>query len=73
MASYKTKAKTAIASNIKKYRTNAGLTQTTLSVRINKSSEYISRIERGVMLPGIEVLFEIADILNIEPYKLMEF
>ncbi len=42
-----------------------------LSIKIQKSSEYISRIERGVMLPGMEVLYEIADTLNIDPCLLI--
>ncbi len=71
MTKYKDDAKRTISKNVRKYREIAGLTQTALSLKIHKSSEYISRIERAVMLPGIDVLYEIADILNIEPSKLL--
>jgi len=71
MTSYKNKAKDIISKNLKKYREASGITQISLSIQICKSSEYISRIERGVMLPGIEVLYEIADVLNIDPCLLI--
>ena len=67
MTSYKKKAKDIISKNLKKYREASGITQVALSIKIQKSSEYISRIERGVYLPGMEVLYEIADTLNIDP------
>ncbi len=50
MTSYKNKAKDIISKNLKKYREASGITQVALSIKIQKSSEYISRIERGVML-----------------------
>lgn len=71
MTSYKNKAQSIISKNLRKYRELAGITQINLSVKIHKSSEYISRIERGVMLPGVEVLYEIADILDINPCLLI--
>lgn len=71
MTSYKSKAKSIISKKLKKYRETSGMSQIALSIRISKSSEYISRIERGVMLPGIEVLYEIADALNIDPCLLI--
>lgn len=71
MTSYKNKAKNIISKNLRKYRELAQITQINLSIKIQKSPEYISRIERGVMLPGVEVIYEIADILNIDPCLLI--
>ena len=71
MTSYKNKAKNIISKNLRKYRELANITQINLSNKIQKSSEYVSRIERGVMLPGVEVLYEIADILDIDPCLLI--
>ncbi len=71
MTSYKNKAKNIISKNLRKYRELANITQINLSIKIQKSSEYVSRIERGVMLPGVEVLYEIADILDIDPCLLI--
>ena len=68
---YKNKAKNIISKNLRKYRELANITQINLSIKIQKSSEYVSRIERGVMLPGVEVLYEIADILDIDPCLLI--
>ena len=71
MTSYKNKAKNIISKNLRKYRELANITQINLSIKIQKSSEYVSRIERGVMLPGVEVLYEIADISDIDPCLLI--
>ena len=71
MTSYKNKAKNIISKNLRKYRELANITQINLSIKIQKSSEYVSRIERGVRLPGVEVLYEIADILDIDPCLLI--
>ena len=71
MTSYKNKTKNIISKNLRKYRELANITQINLSIKIQKSSEYVSRIERGVMLPGVEVLYEIADILDIDPCLLI--
>ena len=71
MTSYKNKAKNIISKNLRKYRELANITQINLSIKIQKSSEYVSRLERGVMLPGVEVLYEIADILDIDPCLLI--
>ena len=71
MTKYKDEAKKAVSNNVRKYREAIGLTQTALSLKIRKSSEYISRVERAVMISSVDVLYEIADILNIEPSKLL--
>lgn len=47
------------------------MTQIALSIKINKNPEYISKIERAVVLPSVEMIFIIAAALNIEPYKLL--
>ena len=64
-------AKKIVSYNRKKYRESAGLTQIALSIKINKNPEYISKIERAVVLPSVEMIFKIAAALNIEPYKLL--
>ena len=66
MTSYKSKAKTIISKNLKNYREKSGLTQIALSMKLNKSPEYISRIEREIILPRIDVLYAIAEILSIK-------
>jgi len=61
-----------LAQNIRFYRKKAGLTQIQLCVQMNVTEEYISKIERGVRTPSIKRLFQIARILNVEPYLLLK-
>ena len=56
------------------YRKKAGLTQENLAERTGKSVNFIAQVEgtgtvRGVSL---ETLFQIAQVLNVAPSKLLE-
>ncbi len=53
-----------IGKNIKKYRKEAGLTQTQLGLKLGKTKEYIYMIEKGVRNPSLKTLAQISDILN---------
>lgn len=58
--------------NLKYYRKKRGLSQESLSEKLNKGVNYINRIESRASFPTIQVIEEIADILGIKPYKLFE-
>jgi len=60
--------------NIAYYRKLKGLTQMQLSESTNISRTHMSNIEAsGVMKPvSLNVLFDIAEVLGIEPGKLLE-
>ena len=60
--------------NIAYYRKKSGLTQEDLADRINISRTHMSNIEASNMKigPSLELLFEIADVLNVEIVKLFE-
>ena len=64
-----------IGLNIAYYRKLAGYTQEELADESNLSRTYIGTIEAPNMIITIslEALFNIADALSIEPYKLLEF
>ena len=64
-----------IGLNISYYRKLRGYTQESFSEISNISRAYISAIEAPNIVKSIslEVLFKIADALEIEPYKLVEF
>lgn len=51
---------------IKKMREKRGLTQKELAELIKKKQQHISRWETGLHKPTIEVLKELADILNCQ-------
>lgn len=56
------------------YRKKAGYTQETFAEKVGKSVNFIAQIEGTGTIRGIslETLFKIADVLNIEPAKLLE-
>jgi transcriptional regulator with XRE-family HTH domain len=60
--------------NISYYRKLRGLTQLQLADKINISRTHMSNIEAPNMHTSIslELLFTIADALNVEPYKLLK-
>ena len=56
------------------YRKKAGYTQETFAEEVGKSVNFIAQVEGTGTIRGIslETLFKIADVLNIEPAKLLE-
>lgn len=46
-------------------RKNAGLTQTELAERIGADKGYISRIERGLMMPTVPTFYRIVSALGL--------
>ena len=62
-----------IGKRISELRKEAGLSQATLAEGIGWSSEYISRLERGINAPSVEVLNKMADSLKVEVRYLMTF
>jgi transcriptional regulator with XRE-family HTH domain len=57
------------------YRKMNGLTQEQLSEKIDRSTGYLSQVETPSFVQPIslEMLFAIADVFHIPPYKLLEF
>lgn len=56
-----------IGTNIKTARVLKGYTQEYLSEKLNKSTNYVSLVERGKSGIGIKTIIDICNILNIEP------
>lgn len=73
MISYPDKILANLAKNIKKFRTQSGYSQINLGLKLGKSSDYISQIERGFRTPTLKSLYYIAKVLNAEPYELLKF
>lgn len=61
--------------NIAYYRKHAGLTQEQLAERVGISRQHIGAIEAPNLVRPIslELLFNIADVLDIPAYKLLRF
>lgn len=60
-----------IGSNIKFYRTNLGLSQEKLAELAGLHRTYIGAVERGERNISAKNIAKIAEVLGIEPYKLM--
>ncbi len=57
--------KAKIGQQVKKLRKQAGVSQVRLSEQANLSVESISRLERGVQLPGVETFYRLAKALGV--------
>ena len=64
--------KKLIGNNIKKYRKQAGLTQTQLGIQADLSRERIIQIDKALGAPSMLKLFMIADALKVPAAKLLE-
>lgn len=62
-----------LGKNIAFYRKQSGLTQVQLALKLEISREHLSHIEIGIKRPSLELLFSIAEILNIETKDLFDF
>lgn len=61
--------------NIAYYRKHAGLAQEQLAEKVGISRQHMSAVEApNICRPiSLELLFNIATVLHIEPHKLLEF
>ena len=55
----------AIGNRIKLARENMGWTQEELAEKINRSTQFISTIERGVAGPSLETIISLCEVLNV--------
>jgi transcriptional regulator with XRE-family HTH domain len=62
-----------IGKRIAVLRKEAGLSQAELAEKAGLSSEYISRLERGINAPSIQALNTMADFLNVAIRDLLTF
>ena len=54
----------AFGKRLKVLRQTAGFTQDQLAEQVGKSSETISKLERGLIYPGVDMLILLAETLN---------
>lgn len=59
--------------NIAYFRKQQGLSQLELAELVNISRTHMSRIETADCAVSLDVVFDICDVLKIEPKKLFDF
>lgn len=62
-----------VGNRIRMYRKHRGLTLTELAEKLNYSSSTISKYENGLISIDIEILYKIADALEISIKLYMSF
>ena len=61
-----------LGQNIAFYRKRRHLTQEALAEKVNVNNTHLSRIENGISSASLDLIFAIADALDVEPYKLFQ-
>lgn len=61
-----------LGKNIKKYREEKNLTQQQLADKINKSLNFVGKIEVAFSKPSLDTVIDIAKVLNVKPYELLK-
>ena len=64
--------KTVFGKTIKELRAAKGLTQQRLADYAGMDRAYISELERGLLMPSLETVFRLAEVLKIKPENLIE-
>lgn len=60
------------AANVRRFRNDRGLTQEQLGELAGISSTYISKVERLVSSPTLDIIVKIAEALDVSPAKLFD-
>lgn len=68
----KSDLKKVFAKVLKEIRQEHGLSQQALADYCDLERVYISKLERGISMPSIEIIFRIAEVLEMKPNELVE-
>ncbi|RYD60921.1 MAG: XRE family transcriptional regulator [Verrucomicrobiaceae bacterium] len=60
------------ASNLRRARTNAGMSQEELAFAADLDRGYISSLERGIYGASIDVVARVAEVLGLEASELLQ-
>ncbi len=66
-------SKTKLGKNIKEQRINRSYTQTELASKVGMNANYLAKVERGEVMPSIEMLKKIAKVLKVKVSDLINF
>jgi transcriptional regulator with XRE-family HTH domain len=60
------------ATNLRKLRHTAGLSQEELAYSADVNRTYMSKLEKGASYVGLEIIGKIASVLEVEPAELLK-
>lgn len=60
------------AANLRRLRHTKGLSQEDLAYTADINRTYISKLEKGVSYPGLEIIGKLAGVLEVEPAELLK-
>ena len=61
----------AFAANLRRFRHAKGISQEDLAYEADVNRTYLSKLEKGVSYPGLEIIAKLADALEVEPAELL--
>ena len=61
----------AFAANLRRLRHAKGISQEDLAYEADVNRTYLSKLEKGVSYPGLEIIAKIANALGVEPAELL--
>ncbi len=60
------------AANLRRLRHKKGLSQESLAYEAGVNRTYISKLEKGISFPGLEIIGKLAAVLAVEPAALLK-
>lgn len=61
----------AFAANLRRFRHAKGVSQEDLAYGADVNRTYVSKLEKGVSYPGLEIIAKLANALAVEPAELL--
>jgi transcriptional regulator with XRE-family HTH domain len=61
----------AFAANLRRLRHAKGISQEDLAYDADVNRTYLSKLEKGVSYPGLEIIAKLANALDVEPADLL--
>jgi transcriptional regulator with XRE-family HTH domain len=62
----------AFAANLRRLRNARGISQENLAYEAGVNRTYVSKLEKGVSYPGLEIIAKLAEALEVEPAELLK-
>jgi len=60
------------ATNLRRFRHEKGISQEDLAHTADVNRSYVSKLEKGISYPGLEIIGKLADVLGVEPADLIK-